>query len=38
MLLALLVTAPAAFAGGRDVLADAKDTRLDACTPRADLN
>ncbi len=38
MLLALLVTAPAALADGRDVLADAKDNgRVDGCYARADL-
>lgn len=39
MLLALLVTAPAAHADGRDVLADAQqDNRVDACYTRAELN
>ena len=38
ILLALLVTAPAAFADGRDVLADAKDNRVDECYTRAELN
>ncbi len=39
MLLALLMTAPAALADGRDVLADAKDNqRVDACYTRAELN
>jgi len=38
MLLALLLTAPAALADGRDVLADAKDNRVDACYTRAELN
>lgn len=38
ILLALLVTAPAAFADGRDVLADAKDNRVDQCYTRAELN
>jgi len=38
MLLALLVTAPAALADGRDVLADAKDNRVDHCYTRGELN
>jgi hypothetical protein len=39
ILLALLVTAPAAFADGRDVLADAKDNqRIDGCYSRGELN
>jgi hypothetical protein len=39
MLLALLVTAPAALADGRDVLADAQDNgRVDACYTRAEFN
>ena len=39
MLLALLVTAPAALADGRDVLADAQqDNRVDACYTRSELN
>lgn len=39
ILLTLLVTAPAALAGGRDVLADAQqDNRVDECYSRADLN
>ena len=38
ILLALLVTAPAALADGRDVLADAKDNRVDGCYTRAELN
>ena len=38
MLLALLVTAPAALADGRDVLADAQDGRVDACYTRAEFN
>ncbi|HTI34352.1 MAG TPA: hypothetical protein VL422_11785 [Miltoncostaea sp.] len=39
MLLALLVTAPAALSSGRDVLADAKDNQqVDGCYTRADLD
>ena len=38
MLLALLVTAPAALASGQDVLADAKDNHVDRCYSRADLD
>ena len=39
ILLTLLVTAPAALADGRDVLADAQqDNRVDGCYTRADLN
>lgn len=39
MLLALLVTAPAGLADGRDVLADAKDNqRVDACYTRAEFS
>jgi hypothetical protein len=39
MLLALLVTAPAALASGQDVLADAKDNqRVDGCYTRSELD